>query len=90
MLDDYVLADGRGIVASADPRDYPSVPDSHRFTGLMLVRKAHPYWTRTDRVVMAPRMLKTAPRLRDLRRLSRAVDRMMGRDPATAAMEVPF
>lgn len=72
MITEYALTDNRGTVASADPTDYPSVEESFRFDGMLLVKKAHPYWTVTNRVILAPRLLKSNPTLADLRRLARA------------------
>jgi len=58
---------------SADPRDYWYSGDNVRMPGA-LVKRLHPYITRTGRTVFAWRLLKHNPSIRDLRRLERAVE----------------
>lgn len=65
----YILADEDGEY-SADPGDYFTRGPDSRFLGLSLVKLAHPFRTVTGRVVLAPRILKHEPTMRDLRRLA--------------------
>lgn len=68
----YVLADEGGEY-SADPADYWFRSDEDRFSGVSLVKLSHPFTTTTGQVVLAPRILKNDPTMRDLRRIARAM-----------------
>jgi hypothetical protein len=68
----YVLADEDGEY-SADPGDYWHLADGVRFEGQSLLKLSHPYTTTTGRKVLAPRILKNDPTMRDLRRLAVAL-----------------
>jgi hypothetical protein len=67
----YILADAEGEY-SANPGDYWHLADDDRFAGTDLVKAEHPYRTVTGRTVYGPRLLKSNPTMRDLRRLEAA------------------
>lgn len=61
---------------SSDPRDYIMYPNSHKFEGYTLVKREHPYITRTGLMVFAPLVLKYEPTKRDLVRLAQAKENL--------------
>lgn len=56
--------------------DFHNLRDSYTFTGYSLVKKEHPYITRTGLMVFAPLVLKYNPTMRDLRRIYRAKENL--------------
>ena len=71
----YVLVDEEGGQYSTTAGDYWSEADDRRFVGCVLVKQFHAWRTLTGCVVYAPRVIKSDPTVRDLRRLARAAGR---------------
>ena len=67
-MDNYVLADFGGEY-SANPADYWYLADSERMS-YTLVKKRHPWRTKSGHTVLAPRVIRDQPSMRDLRRLA--------------------
>jgi hypothetical protein len=76
-MDNYQLVEhsDEGFISeySADPADYWANVDTVRFDGMDLVKIRHPYRTVTGGTIYGPRLLKSDPTMRDLRRLADAL-----------------
>lgn len=70
-MDNYFLGDDDGQY-SANPADYWYLADDAQMPQT-LVKRHHAYRTITGRTVLAPRVLKDQPTMRDLRRLAQVL-----------------
>jgi hypothetical protein len=67
---EYLVDDGAGGEYSANPADYWNAADDAQMGALIRLR--HPFRTVTGRTLYAPRLIRSAVTVGDLRRLARA------------------